>query len=76
MEETLAFPKMVEIDLLNHPEKISSFISNRIFKKEDHIVRGLIGSITNPVSMEYKIWLYDHKFQTSSEKSKLSFLFE
>ena len=32
MEETLAFPKMAEIDLLNNLEKISSFTPNMILK--------------------------------------------
>jgi len=39
MEETLAFPKMEEIDLLNNLEKISSVIPNRILKLEGYILK-------------------------------------
>ena len=37
MEETLASPKMTDIDLLNNLEKISSSIPNRILKIKGHI---------------------------------------
>ena len=40
MEETLAFQKMAEIDLLNNLEKISSVIPNRILKVEGYILKG------------------------------------
>ena len=39
MEETLAFPQMAEINLLNNLEKISSAIPNRILKLEGYIVK-------------------------------------
>ena len=39
MEETLASPKMAEIDLLNNLEKISSLIPNRILKVEGYILK-------------------------------------
>ena len=39
MEETLASPKMAEIDLLNNLEKISSFITNRVLKVEGYILK-------------------------------------
>ena len=39
MEETLAFLKMKEIDLLNKLEKISSSIPNRILKVEGFILK-------------------------------------
>jgi len=39
MEETLPSPIMAEIDLLNNLEKISSVISNRIFKLEGYIFK-------------------------------------
>ena len=39
MEETLAFPIMAEIDLINNLEKISSEIPNRILKLEGYIVK-------------------------------------
>ena len=37
MEETLASPKMTEIDLLDNLEKISSVIPNRVLKIEGYI---------------------------------------
>jgi len=40
MEETLASPKMAEIDFLNNLEKISSVIPNRILKLEGYLLRG------------------------------------
>ena len=40
MEETLASPKMAEIDLLNNLEEISSKIPNRILKLEGFIIKG------------------------------------
>jgi len=40
MEETLASPKMAEIDLINNLEKISSEIPNRILKLEGFILKG------------------------------------
>ena len=39
MEETLPFPKMTDIDLLNKLEKISSLIPNRILKIEGYILK-------------------------------------
>ena len=39
MEETLASPKMKEIDLINSLEKISSKIPNRILKLEGFILK-------------------------------------
>ena len=39
MEETLSFPKMAEIDLINNLEKISSKIPNRILKIEGLILK-------------------------------------
>ena len=39
MEETLPFPKMADIDLLNKLEKISSLIPNRILKVEGWILQ-------------------------------------
>ena len=38
MEETHAFPKMEEIELLKNLEKISSAIPNRLLKLEGYIV--------------------------------------
>ena len=39
MEETLTFPKMAEIDLINNLEKISSEIPDRILKLEGFILK-------------------------------------
>ena len=65
MEETLAFPKMEEIDLLNNLEKISSVIPNRILKLEGYIgkenqkeqleiliFRGFSSSTTHPIEID------------------------
>ncbi len=65
MEETLASPKMAEIDLINNLEKISSKISNRILKlegfilKENHkekleivIFKGFSSSTTHPIEID------------------------
>ena len=65
MEETLAFPKMAEIDLINNLEKISSLIPNRILKLEGYIVRenhkekleiiifkGFSSSTTHPIEID------------------------
>ena len=67
MEETLASPKMKEIDLLNQLEKISSFIPNRILKIEGYIVnenqkeplviiifKGFSSSTTHPIEIDSK----------------------
>ena len=64
MEETLTFPKMAEIDLINNLEKISSEIPNRILKlegfilKENHkeqleilIFKGFSSSTTHPIEL-------------------------
>ena len=65
MEETLPFPKMADIDLLNKLEKISSFIPNRILKvegwilQENHkeqleiiIFKGFSSSTTHPIEID------------------------
>ena len=65
MEETLASPKMAEIDLINNLEKISSKIPNRVLKvegfilKEDHkeqleilIFKGFSSSTTHPIEID------------------------
>ena len=65
MEETLAFQKMTEIDLINNLEKISSQIQNRVLKvegfilKENHkeqleiiIFKGFSSSTTHPIEIE------------------------
>ena len=65
MEETLASPKMAEIDLINNLEKISSEIPNRILKLEGFIVKennkekleilifkGFSSSTTHPIEID------------------------
>jgi len=65
MEETLASPKMAEIDLINYLEKISSEIPNRILKLEGFILkenqkeqleiiifRGYSSSTTHPIEID------------------------
>ena len=65
MEETLASPKMAEIDLINNLEKISSKIPNRILKvkgfilKDNHkeqleilIFKGFSSSTTHPIEID------------------------
>ena len=65
MEETLASPKMTEIDLINNLEKISSEIPERILKlegfilKENHkeeleiiIFKGFSSSTTHPIEID------------------------
>ena len=74
MEETLPFPKMADIDLLNKLEKISSLIPNRILKvegwilQENHkeqleiiIFKGFSSSTTHPIEidLEKKIIKFD-----------------
>ena len=65
MEETLTSPKMIEINLINNLEKISSEIPNRILKlegfiqKENHkekleiiIFKGFSSSTTHPIEID------------------------
>ena len=65
MEETLASPKMAEIDLINKLEEISSEIPNRILKLEGHILKenhkeqleilifkGFSSSTTHPIEID------------------------
>ena len=65
MEETLASQKMVEIDLINNLEKISSKIPNRILKIEGFILKenqkeqleilifkGYSSSTTHPIEVD------------------------
>jgi len=44
MEETLPFPKMADIDLLNKLEKISSLIPNRKLKIEGLFYKTIINN--------------------------------
>ena len=65
MEETLISPKMIEIDLINNLEKISSEKPNRILKLEGFILkenrkeqleiiifRGYSSSTTHPIEID------------------------
>ena len=76
MEETLASPKMEEIDLINSLEKISSKISNRILKLEGYILKknrkenleiiifkGFSSSTTHPIeiNLEEKFLEFEYK---------------
>ena len=76
MEETLASPKMAEIDLIKNLEKISSQIPNRILilegfiVKENHkeeleiiIFKGYSSSTTHPIEidLEKKVIEFEHK---------------
>jgi len=76
MEETLASPKMAEIDLINNLEKISSEIPNRILKIEGFIIeenqkehleiiifKGFSSSTTHPIEIdvEKKVLEFNYK---------------
>tara|TARA_B100000161_G_scaffold151496_1_gene107968 strand:+ start:158 stop:493 length:336 start_codon:yes stop_codon:yes gene_type:complete len=76
MEETLASPKMAEIDLINTLEKISSQTPNRILKLEGYILRknqkekleiiifkGFSSSTTHPIEidLEKKVIQFSYK---------------
>ena len=65
MEETLTSPKMIEINLINNLEKISSEIPNRILKLEGFILKenykekleilifkGFSSSTTHPIEID------------------------
>ena len=65
MEETLAFQKMAEIDLINNLEKISCEIPNRILKIQGYLLKenqkeqleiiifkGFSSSTTHPIEID------------------------
>ena len=75
MDETLASPKMAEIDLINRLEKISSNVPNRILKLEGFILKnnhkekleiiifkGFSSSTTHPIeiNLEKKVLEFDY----------------
>ena len=75
MEETLPFPKMADIDLLNKLEKISSLIPNRVLKvegfilKENHkeqleiiIFKGFSSSTTHPIEIDLEKKVIEFKY--------------
>ena len=77
MVETLASPKMTEIDLINNLERISSEITNRVLKLEGFMLRdnhkekleiiifkGFSSSTTHPIEidLEKKVIEFRHVF--------------
>ena len=75
MEETLAFPKMAEIDLINNLEKISSEIPNRILKLEGYIFKekkkekleilifkGFSSSTTHPIEIDLEKKVFEFRY--------------
>ena len=75
MEETLASPKMEEINLLNNLEKISSVIPNRILKLEGLILKenqkekleiiifkGFSSSTTHPIEIDLEKKVIEFKY--------------
>ena len=81
MEETLAFPKMAEIDLINNLEKISSAIPNRILKlkgfilKENNkeqleilIFKGFSSSTTHPIEIDLEKKVIEFRYVITNFK--------
>ena len=75
MEETLTSPKMIEINLINNLEKISSEIPQRILKlegfilKENHkekleiiIFKGFSSSTTHPIEIDLEKKVIDFTY--------------
>ena len=75
MEETLASPKMAEIDLLKNLEKISSSFNNRILKIEGYIqkenqkeileiiiFKGFSSSTTHPIEIDLEKKVLEFKY--------------
>ena len=75
MEETHAFQKMAEIDLINNLEKISSQIPQRVLKvegfilKENHkekleiiIFKGFSSSTTHPIEIDLEKKVIEFKY--------------
>ena len=81
MEETLAFPKMAEIDLINNLEKISSVIPNRVLKLEGFILKenskeqleiiifkGFSSSTTHPIEIDLEKKIIGNRFVLTNFK--------
>ena len=81
MEETLASPKMEEINLLNNLEKISSFIPNRVLKVEGFVLKGnhkenleiiifkgFSSSTTHPIEIELEKKVIEFNFELTNFK--------
>ena len=81
MEETLAFPKMAEINLINNLEKISSTIPNRILKLEGFILKennkeqleilifkGFSSSTTHPIEIDLEKKVIEFRYVITNFK--------
>jgi len=81
MEETLASPKMAEIDLIKKLEKISSNLPNRVLKlegfilKENHkeeleiiIFKGFSSSTTHPIEIDLEKKVIELRYVISNFK--------
>ena len=81
MEETLTFPKMAEIDLLNNLEKISALLPNRILKVEGFILKenqkehleiiifkGFSSSTTHPIKIDLEKEVIEFRFALTNFK--------
>ena len=81
MEETPAFPKMEEIDLISNLEKISSKIPNRILKlegfilKENHkekleilIFKGFSSSTTHSIEIDLEKKVIEVRYEITNFK--------
>ena len=81
MEETLAFPQMEEINLLNNLEKISSLIPNRVLKVEGYILKenqkeeleiiifkGFSSSTTHPIEIDLEKKVIEFRYILTSFK--------
>ena len=75
MEETLAFPKMGEDDLINCLERISFKIPNKILKVEGYVLKnkrrekleiiifkGFSSSTTHPIEMDLEKKVFEFKY--------------
>ena len=75
MEETLPFPKMTDINLINNLEKISSLIPNRVLKVEGYILKdgnkeqleivifkGFSSSTTHPIEIDLEKKVIEFKY--------------
>ena len=81
MGETLPFPKMADIDLLNKLEKISSFIPNRVLKVEGYVLKesrkekleiiifkGFSSSTTHPIEIDLEKKVIEFSYKLTNFK--------
>ena len=73
MEETLSCPKMVEIDLINNLEEISSKIPNRILKLEGYILKKNQKELLEIIIFKGFSSSTTHPIEIDSEKKVLEF---